>query len=203
MIKIFYGDDRLKAERMIKRQLGGDYEVVEGIALKDGDMASLFFGNTFFSDKRKILIKDMGENKECFEKITDYLNTNHDVILLEGKLDKRTATYKQLKAAKVEMVECKLMEKVDSRKVFDVFDYVWGGHADRAMKIIESIEKEQDAYMFVGLLISQAIKKYEARQGKKEELVLKILSELDMETKSSQLGAWELVKIAILRISQV
>lgn len=202
MIKIFYGDDRVKAERMIKKQFGEDYEVVEGAELNEGDMANLFLGNTFFSDKRRILIKDMGENRECFQKLTDYLGTSHDVILLESKLDKRTATYKQLKTAKIEMVECKLPEKIDSRKTFDVFDYAWNGQADKAIKIIESMEKEQDAYMFIGLMVSQAIKKYETRQGTKEKLVLKILSELDIETKSSQLNAWELVKIAILRISQ-
>ena len=83
MIRIFYGDDRIKIEREIKKIFGADYEVLEGVELEATDLPSIFLGGSLFADERKILIKDMGENKEVFTKLPEYLNTPHEVILFE------------------------------------------------------------------------------------------------------------------------
>ena len=73
MIKIFYGDDRVKAQAAIKKLLGDDYEVIEGENLLPSDMASVFYGGSLFSDERKILIKDLSTNDIVTVVATDEL----------------------------------------------------------------------------------------------------------------------------------
>ena len=46
MIKIFYGNDRVKAREMIDKLLGKDYEVIEAENLTRGDMDSVFYGTS-------------------------------------------------------------------------------------------------------------------------------------------------------------
>ena len=99
-IKILTGEDRVKTERVIKRELGEGYEVFEGEKLTTGDLPGIFLGATLFSvgEKRKILIKDLGENKEVLdalaEKLEEFLTTDNDVVLWESKIDKRLTSIK-------------------------------------------------------------------------------------------------------------
>ena len=203
MIKIVCGDDRVRAERMVKRQLTEKYEVVEGAELTLDGLVNIMNGNSLFDGKRNILIKDLGENAELLAKICDYVNTKNNVVVWESKLDKRLNAYKKIKEAKIEVVECKGAEVVRNNEVFDILDLAVRGEGKKAVKLIEKIEKNQDAYSYRGLLVTQVLKMYDAKQGMKEKLMLKMLSELDMQTKSSQVEPWELVKIFILQISQL
>lgn len=200
MIKIVFGDDRLQAERIIKRELGNSYEVFEGENLDANDMPSLFLGVSLFGDKRKVLVKNLSDNKDCFVLLSKYVNTEHLVILWEEKFDKRTSAYKELKKLGVELIECKMMEPTNSREVFDVFDTMLRD-GKRAVKMIERMEKDQDAYMFFGLLVTQAIKKYEMRQGIKEKRVLKELSKTDILMKTSGADPWTLIKMLAIKLS--
>lgn len=201
-MKIFFGDDRVRIERCIKRELGENYEVFDGVDIDSNELNNIFLGNSLFCDKRKILIKDLGENKECFSKLTEYAGvSDRDVIVFETKLDKRTAIYKELKKAGVEMDEFKLAEPVRNNEVFDIFDFAFAGNGARAVKMIEKIEKTQDPFMFFGLLATQAVKKYEARQGSKEKRALKELSKLDNLMKSSSIEPWTLIKMTILKLA--
>lgn len=68
MIKVFYGDDRVAIKNAIKKALGTQYEVVEGVAIKSGDMPSIFLGGSLLTAKRAILIRDLSENKEIDRK---------------------------------------------------------------------------------------------------------------------------------------
>ena len=120
MIEIFYGDDRLKIEQAVKARFADDYEVIEGVSIELADLPSILLGGSLFAEQRKILIKDLGENKEVFAKLPEYLNTPHEVILFETKLDKRSAAYKALKD-QVKIQEFKLPENVDMNLVFDIF----------------------------------------------------------------------------------
>ena len=201
MIKIVYGDDRRRAEKNVKRQLGDKYEVVEGEGLTLDGLVNLVNGNSLFDETRNILIKDFGENPDVFLKICDYVNTKNNVVVWESKLDKRSLAYKKMKEMGVDIVECKLAEPMRNNEVFDIFDLAMKGQGMRVVRLIEKIEKNQDAYAYIGLLTTQALKRYEMRQGNKEKLVIKMLAELDMQTKSSQVEPWELVKIFILQIS--
>lgn len=201
-MKIIFGDDRAKAERDIKRILGEDYEVFEGENLSVSDLPSLFFGTSLFGETRKILIKDLGENKECFEKLGEYVGSSHKVLVWETKLDKRTALYKKLKSSGVEFSEYKRPEETGGKEVFDIFETAFS-NGGRAIRMIERVENVQDPYMYFGLLVTQAIKKYQFRQGAKEKRVLKELSKLDVLMKTSSNEPWLLIKTFILRISSL
>ena len=201
MIRIFYGDDRIKIEQEIKNIFGADYEVLEGVELEATDLPSIFLGGSLFADERKILIKDMGENKEVFTKLPEYLNTPHEVILFETKLDKRSATYKSLKD-QVKIQEFKMPENVDMNLVFDIFK-VAKRDGKKAVEMLEKIETTQDPYMMVGLIASQATKDFEYRQGAKEKRVLAELSKLDMKMKSTSIQPFSLLKSFLLQVSSL
>ena len=109
MIRIFYGDDRVKANAKIKSLLGENYEVVDGENLGLTDLPNIFLGASLLSDTRNILIRDLALNKPAFEQLTNYLNTPHNIILLESKLDTRTTAFKELKD-KVEVAKFELPE---------------------------------------------------------------------------------------------
>lgn len=200
MIKIFYGENRLEIEKAVKSFLGGGYEVLEGKEIEIGMLPSIFQGMSLFDNKRKILIKDFGDNAGVFEKIVDFLDTTSDVAIWETKLDKRTNFYKTIKD-KVEIKEFANVKKADFGLVFDVFKTAKRDGA-AAVKMLEKIEDEQDPFQFTGLLISQAIKDFNLRQGIKEKRVLKELSKLDMQLKSTSQQPWLLVKGFLLRLSQ-
>ena len=200
MIRIFSGDDRVRISAEVKKVLGEGYEVFEGGELTLNDLPSLFFGTSLLFEKRKILIKDFSENKEAFEKIVDYLETEHEVVVWETKLDKRTATYKELKKKGILLQEFKAPEKTNTTIVFNIFDTAFRD-GKRAVKMLEQIENEQDPYMFFGLLTTQALKKFEMRQGEKEKRVLRELSKLDKKMKTTSIQPWTLVKSFLLQVS--
>jgi DNA polymerase III delta subunit len=201
MITIFHGDDRLKAQTEAERLLGKGYEVIEGETLTLGDLASVFLGTSLFVEQRKILIKDLSENSECFNKLADYLNTPHDIVIWESKLDKRTALYKELTAKNVEVREFKNIEPPEKKLVFDVFDLAWRSDGQQAIRLCEKIEATNDPYMFFGLMASQAFKKLEAGQPKAAK-VLKLMAKTDLDMKTTSLNSWLLIKSLLLRIAQ-
>lgn len=200
-MKVFYGDNRVAAQRAIKQVLGDGYEVVDGLEIKSGDLPSIFLGGTLFAEKRAILLRDVGENKEICDKIADFLETPHRVIIFETKLDKRSNFYKTLKD-KVEFREFKLQAPMDAKLVFSVFETALMD-GKKAVLMVEKIENTQDPYMFFGLMVSQALKRFEERGGAKEKRVLKELSKLDMQMKSTTFQPWLLVKAFLLRVSQL
>lgn len=203
MIKIFYGDDRVRAQAEIRKILGEDYEVVEGEELDLAGLRDVMLGVSLFG-KRKIVIKGLTANKDLFAEVLNLLATEHEVIIWEEKMDKRSAVYKDLVKAGVEMREFKMAELASKKLVFDIYDTALRDGA-KAVKMCEQIENDNDPYMFVGLMISQAIKKYSFRYGAKEKRVLKELSRLDMQMKgeSTISQPWTLVKSFLLRVSSL
>ena len=205
-IRIFTGSDRVKIGEVIKRELGEDYEIFEGQSLDSGSLPSLFFGATLFSENtRNILIKDLGENRELFDELADkveqFIKTEANVIVWESKLDKRLASVKTLVKAGVEIREFKVVEKIDTNAVFNIFDIALRDGA-RAVKELEKIESSQDPYMFFGLMVSQALKKFEWRtNGIKEKRVLKELSRIDIQMKTTAVEPWLLIKSFLLRLT--
>lgn len=205
-IKIFAGEDRIRAQAEILRVLGEGYEVFEGENLTASDLPGIFLGATLFSTGvRKILVKDLGENREVFgelaEKIGEYGETEAEVILWESKLDKRLAAVKELVKAGVEVQEFKAQEPVDMRKVFDIYNIALRDGA-KAVAELAKIEGKQDPYMFFGLMVSQALKKLEWKpNGVREKRILKELSAVDMQMKSTAVEPWMLVKSFLLRVA--
>ncbi len=199
MIRIFFGENRIKANQEIKKILGEDYEIFEGSDLTPQQLPSLFLGNSLFTSKRKILVRDLALNKTTFDQLPNYLNTPHDVILFETKIDKRTNTFKLLKN-KVEIREFSLQENPNLKIIFDIFR-VAKIDGKKAVAMLDSIQENEDPIQFTGLLISQALKDFERKQGIKEKKVLKELSKLDLNLKSTSLEPWLLVKSFLLQLS--
>ncbi|MBR3164141.1 hypothetical protein IKF15_02455 [Candidatus Saccharibacteria bacterium] len=215
MLKIFYGDDRKKALDAVERLLGKDYEVVEADNLTTSDMASVFLGTSIFGEKRKILLKALSENKDCWEKLPNFIDTPHDIVILEASLDKRTTTYKELaKNKSLEVKEFLLVDPMDAKAArsrnFEVFKLAFRGQGAKAVALCDELAKQNDPYMMLGLLTAQAMRELERGSGarlsktqQKAVAALKILAEADIAMKSTAIEAWNLVKMALLRIGQL
>ena len=199
MIKIFYGDDRVKAKQEIDKILGANYEVIEGADLGENDLPSVFMGASLFAETRNILIRDLSINKTAFLHLGEYLNTPHNIILFELKLDKRSATYKELKD-KIEFREFTLPQDKNFSLVFDIYKTA-KKDGKKAVEQLRKIEQDQDPMMFFGLLVSQAVKDFAANQGTKEKRVLKELSKLDILMKTTSSQPWLLIESFLLQVS--
>ncbi|MBR3252818.1 hypothetical protein IKF84_01975 [Candidatus Saccharibacteria bacterium] len=199
MIRIFTGDDRVRAGQEIKKLLGESYEVIDCADLTIKDLTPIFKGATLFDSHRKILLRDFTTNSSIFPELPKFLDTKHDVILLETKLDKRTATYKEIKD-KIEIKEFKLPQRVDFREVYNIFN-VAKKDGKKAVEMLKKIESDEDPIRFTGLLVSQALKDYQKNQGTKEKQVLGDLSKLDIRLKSTKIAPWLLVESFLLKLS--
>ena len=191
----------MRARREIERELGTDYEVIEGGDLMTTDLPSIFRGASLFDEKRRILIRDLSGNATVFSELSKYIDTSHQVIILELKLDKRSAAYKELKD-KIEIREFKLPMNQNYGLVFDIYRTA-KRDGKRAVEMLEKIKQDEDPIRFCGLLISQALKDYARNPGAKEKRALKELSKLDIEMKSTSLQPWLLVQSFLLRVSSL
>ena len=204
MIKIFYGDDRLKISEEVRRIFGAEYEVIEGEKAEFSEILDAFLGISLISGERKILIKDLSKNTAVWEKfcekVGDFLDKNA-VIVWEEKFDKRLKVNKDLIATGVEVREFKMIDvgAADAKLVFEILDAAMM-NGKRAVEILEKIEKNQDPFMLVGLFATQAIKKYGVRQGVRERELLKKLAKLDMDMKSSGIEPMMLVQGFLLEL---
>ncbi len=200
MIRVFYGDDRVTARKMIDKQLGADYEVIEAESLQASDMASVFLGTSLFGDTRNILIKDLSENKECWGMLPGFVGEcSHNIVIWETKLDKRSATYKAL-SKDVEFKEFKVAEDPNKNLVFDILDTAMRGDGTSAVKMCEKIELTNDPYMFMGLMVTQTAKKLQMNNTKAAK-AMKILARADLDMKTTGLESWTIIKMALLKIS--
>lgn len=196
MIKVFYGPNRKMAVEEAQKYLGGDYEVIDGGELVPEDLPNVFWGNSLFDEARKIMVRDLLVNKVVVGDVVKYLETKHKIALLEMNVDKRSAIYKTLKD-KVEWMECKMPKNANFGVVFDIYRTA-KRDGEKAVKMLEEIQNEEEPVMFTGLLASQAIKDYEARPGMEEMTRLKKIAKLDLDLKSSSVEAWALVKAVLL-----
>ena len=203
MIRIFTGEDRVRAIHDIKQFLGDDYEVIEAANLTPSDLPSIFRGTTLFATERRILIRDFTLNSAVYPELVKYLDTPHLVALLETKLDKRSATYKCIKD-QVSITEYKVAEKPIGVK-FDIYR-IAKRDGKKAIEMLRHIEDDptEDPIMFVGLIASQVLKEFAARpQGIKERECLKALAAVDLATKTTNLDGWLLVESFLLRMSKL
>jgi hypothetical protein len=138
-------------------------------------------------------------NSEIYPEILNFLDTPHDIILLETKLDKRTSTYKELKD-KIEIREFKLPPKTDFNTIYNIYNLA-KRDGKRAVDELRKIENDEDPIRFTGLLVSQAIKDFE--KNPQNPQVLKELSKLDLNLKSSKIDPWLLVESFLLKIKSL
>ena len=102
-ISILHGTDRNAMMLAAKTKLGEEYEIFEADNITLADLDSIFLGQTLFGtgEKRRILLKDLNDNKECFEKLPDYASTEHEVVVVaNGKLNKTFAYVKAVLGCK-------------------------------------------------------------------------------------------------------
>lgn len=209
MIRVFSGSDRKKIDAEIKKILGENYEVFDGENLKVEDIVNIFLGTSLFAEKRKILLKNLtparGEGNtgvDFYEEITKYKNTPHEIVIWETNVSQKK-TYKDfVKLKEVQVKKIELVPKIDMRQVFNIYDAALNDGV-RAVEMLSKIEGEQDPYMFFGLLVSQAVKKFEWRQGTKEKRILKELSKVDMQMKTTAVEPWFLIKSFLLRVKTI
>lgn len=201
MIKIFTGDDRVKAKQAISKYLGKDYEVIDCAELTPSDLPTIFLGGSLFATTRSILLRDFTANKSVYEHLPDYLSTPHNIALFETKLDKRSATYKQIKD-QIEIKDFPLAKNQNFGLVFDIFRTA-KRDGKRAISDLEKIKPEQDPIMFFGLLVSQAIKDFAATKGQgiKERKILKELAKCDLQIKTTGVDPWLIIESFLIRLS--
>jgi DNA polymerase III delta subunit len=103
MIKVLTGDNSFEIERTLAELatgFNGQPERLDGAELTAKDLPDLLMGQSLFSTKRLVITRGLSENGEVWNKLPDYLprlSDDIELILVEPKLDKRTATYKALK----------------------------------------------------------------------------------------------------------
>ena len=210
MIYLIDGDDRKKAETAAKRFLGENFEVVDADILEKSDLVSIFQGTTLFSETRKILIKDLSLRKDLFLELPKYLETEHKIVILEQKIDKRNAIYKELlTAAKknpeaVKIEEFKMPEQVDRFLTFRVFDIALTD-GKRAVKLLREAEEDNSPYMTIGSWAKKAVDLLATRpNGEREKRILKRLAEIDMLLKQTSFSKepWFLLESFLLELSK-
>ena len=209
MIYLIDGDDRKKAESKAKDFLGENYEVIDAESLEKADLVSIFQGTTLFSETRKILIKDLGTKKELFAELLKYLETEHRIVILEQKIDKRNAVYKELAAVakknpqQVKIDEFKITEEVDKFLTFRVFDIALTD-GKRAVKLLREAEENNRPYLTVGSWTKKAVDLLAARpNGEREKRIVKKLAEIDMMLKQTSFSKepWLLLETFLLELS--
>ena len=200
MIKVFYGENRIKAQEEIQKFLGDEYEVIEGVDLNVSDLPNIFWGNSLLNEERAILVRDILTNKEVARELKKYLETPHKIVFWEMKIDKRGVAYKDLQG-KVEFKEFIMPRDVEAGLVFEIYR-VAKKDGKKAVEMLDRIKEGQEPLMFLGLMVSQALRDYQTRPGVKEKRALKELSKLDMQLKrESTLQPWTLVQAFLLRLS--
>lgn len=201
MIRVFTGDDRVRAKQEIAKFLGDSYEVFDGPDLLVDDLLNICLGNSLLSEVRSVLIQDLSKNKPLFEKLPSYLETPHKIAILEHKIDKRSVVYKALNEKKL-IQNFELSKSADYGKVFNIYS-VAKHDGEKAVKMLEDIKDQEDPIMFFGLLASSALKDYNIRQGTREKKVLKLLSQLDLRIKSSPIDPWLIIESFLARLSHI
>lgn len=101
MISLLYGENDFELKKYL-RKLISDFADKNSIEKIDGDnitadnLADLLSGVSLFSASRLVIIYDASSNKDVWEKLMDYIQTDTQLILVESSPDKRTKTFKQL-----------------------------------------------------------------------------------------------------------
>lgn len=86
----------------IVADFSGTPERIEGSTLTLARLPDLFMGGTLFASERLVIITGLSEQAALWAVLPEWLEKVSDethVVLIEEKIDKRTSTYKALKAA--------------------------------------------------------------------------------------------------------
>lgn len=104
MITVLAGDNSFEVSRALdalRADFDGEPEVVDGSELELRQLPDLLMGGTLFASKRMVVMKRLADNKIIWPVFEDWMSQVSDdvrLVLVEPTLDKRTKTYKLLKA---------------------------------------------------------------------------------------------------------
>lgn len=102
MITVLYGENNFEVTRAVNKIVAafdGQPEKIDGQVLDPRQLPDLLMGSTLFASKRLVIIRNLADNKPCWEALQAWLSKLSDditIVLIEEKLDKRTKTYKEL-----------------------------------------------------------------------------------------------------------
>jgi len=103
MITWFTGENTFDIQQAVKaiaEQFDGVAEKVDGTSLELKNIPDLLMGGTLFAQKRLVIIRDLSLNSSVWEKLPEWIDRisdDIDLILIDGKPDKRTTAYKEVK----------------------------------------------------------------------------------------------------------
>lgn len=205
MIHIYYGENRALSDKNAKKVLGEKYETIDAENLEVSDLPTLFLGTSLFeTESRKILIRGLAEKKELFDELQKYLETPHEVVVLETKIDGKWTSLKELKKCEnVDVVENKFEEDTSKRFLaFNIYDLALN-NPEKALKMLKENEENEDPYAMLGAWSTSAIKNLKnSPNSKQNKNILKELSRIDMLMKTTKFSEepWMLLESFLLRI---
>jgi DNA polymerase-3 subunit delta len=104
MITVLVGDNSFEVSRaldVLRADFDGEAELIDGSELELRQLPDLLMGGTLFASKRLVIIKRLADNKIIWPVFDEWIGRVSDdvqLVLVEPTLDKRTKTYKLLKA---------------------------------------------------------------------------------------------------------
>ncbi|MBQ2638993.1 hypothetical protein IJF91_02935 [Candidatus Saccharibacteria bacterium] len=203
MIHLFYGEDRLSAEKQAKKVLGEHYENIDAENLKIEDLPTLFLGTSLFDETRKVLIKGLSEQKSLFEELEKYLETPHEIVVLENKINGNWTSLKSLKKSpEVDLKEFKLPEAKDRFLSFNIYSTALS-NPEKAVKMLRENQETEDPYLMLGAWTTQALKALKSSpNSRKNREILKELAKIDMLLKSTKFSEnpWPILETFLLRL---
>jgi DNA polymerase III delta subunit len=103
MITLLAGENSFEIERTLGAITGdfdGNVERIDGSELQLSQLPDILMGISLFSTKRMVIIRNLSHNKTLWAVFGDWLfrvSDDINLVLIESKPDKRTATFKALK----------------------------------------------------------------------------------------------------------
>ena len=206
MIHLYFGENRLEAEKEAKKVLGEGYESVDAENLEVTDLPTLFLGASLFDENRKILIKGLAERKELFDELEKYLDTEHEVVVLENKINGNWTSLKNLKKCKdIELREFKPLETKDRFLSFNIYSTALS-NPEKAVKMLRENKETEDPYACVGAWTTQALKNLKANpNSKRNREIMKELARIDMLLKTTKFSEepWIILETFLLKLKNL
>lgn len=103
MITLLIGENSFEIEQAldkIKHDFTGTVEKIDGSQLQLSQLPDVLMGVSLFAVSRVVVIRGLSQNKSVWSVFGDWANKISDdihLVLVEPKVDKRTATFKKLK----------------------------------------------------------------------------------------------------------
>lgn len=102
VITLIVGENSYEVQQTLRQltaEFDGTPEKIDGETLELRHLPDVLMGASLFASKRLVMIRDLSDNKELWDKLPDWIERMDDdihLVLIEAKPDKRTKTYKTL-----------------------------------------------------------------------------------------------------------